>query len=114
MFIATLILSVLFAALLVVSAAGKLRGEASQVATLERVGARKLAPVLALLELAGAAGLVAGLAWWPIGIAAGTGIALYFLGAIGAHLRVKDTAVTPAAVLLVVSLAAVTMRALTA
>ena len=110
MFIATLIVSVLFAALLVVSATGKLQHSASQTATLERVGAAGIAPVLAVLELAGAVGLAAGLAWWPLGIAAGTGLALYFIGAIGAHLRVRDRGIAAPAVLLLVSLAAIALR----
>ncbi|MEV0714757.1 DoxX family protein [Asanoa sp. NPDC050611] len=110
MFIAALIVSVLFAPLLVVSAAGKLQRSASQVATLERVGALKIAPVLAVLELAGAAGLIGGLAWWPIGVAASVGLALYFLGAIAAHVRVKDYAIAPPAVLLLVSVTALALR----
>jgi hypothetical protein len=110
MFIATLVLGLVFAALLVVSAVGKFQGSASQAATLERVGARRIAPVLAVLELAGAAGLVIGLAWWPLGIAAGVGLALYFIGAVGAHLRVGDRTIVAPAVLLLVSLAAIALR----
>ncbi|WBB69347.1 DoxX family protein [Micromonospora sp. WMMD812] len=110
MFIATLVVSVAFAALLVVSAIGKLHRSPAQVATLDRVGALKIAPVLAALELAGALGLLAGLLWWPLGVAAGTGLVLYFLGAIGAHLRVRDRMILPPTVLLIVSLAAVALR----
>ncbi|WP_396134450.1 DoxX family protein [Arthrobacter oryzae] len=65
------------------------------------------------LELAAAAGLLAGLAFWPIGIAAGIGAVLYFAGAIVAHLRVGDRAVTSSAVLLGISVTAVVLRALT-
>ncbi|GAA5194021.1 hypothetical protein GCM10023322_57390 [Rugosimonospora acidiphila] len=110
MFIATIVVSLVFAALLLVSAAGKLRRSPSQVGTLERVGALGIAPVLAVLEIAGAVGLAAGLAWWPLGIAAGVGLALYFIGAAGAHLRVRDRTIAAPVVLLVVSLAAIAPR----
>lgn len=113
MFIAASILSVLFSALLVFSAAGKIRKDPHQMVVLELVKATKAAPLLATLELAAAAGLLVGLAWWPIGIAAGTGAVLYFAGAILAHLRVGDRAVTGSAVLLGVSVATVVLRALT-
>lgn len=47
-------------------------------------------PVLAALEFAAAAGLLAGIVSPPLGIAAAAGMALYFVGAIVAHLRVHD------------------------
>jgi hypothetical protein len=65
-------------------------------------------------EAAGAAGLVAGLFWWPIGVAAAIGVVLYFVGAVGSHLRVRDPQVVPPAVLLVVAAAALALRLLTA
>ncbi len=48
-------------------------------------------PVLAGLELAGAAGIVIGLWVKPLGIAAAVGLVLYFVGAILGHVRVNDT-----------------------
>ena len=71
--------------------------------------------MLSVAEIAGSAGLVAGLFWWPIGVAAAVGVVLYFLGAVGAHLRVKDTAnlIAPA-VILVAAVAALVLRAVTA
>ncbi|MEU4679272.1 DoxX family protein [Micromonospora sp. NPDC023737] len=106
MFVATLVVSIAFAALLAVSAAGKLKGDPMQMETLERVGAVKLRPLLAFLEFAGAAGLLVGLAWWPLGVAAGAGLVLYFAGAVAAHLRVGDRKILPPVLLLIVSLAA--------
>lgn len=82
------------------------------MSVLELVKATKAAPLLASLELAAAAGLLLGLAWWPIGIAAGIGAVLYFTGAILAHLRVGDRTVTGAAVLLGASVAVVVLRAM--
>jgi hypothetical protein len=56
---------------------------------------------------------VAGLFWWPIGVAAAAGVILYFLGAVGAHLRVRDPNFVPALVLLLAAVAALVLRALT-
>jgi hypothetical protein len=44
---------------------------------------------LAILKLAGALGLLAGLAVRPIGIAAGVGLVLYFVGAVLTHIRAR-------------------------
>jgi hypothetical protein len=57
---------------------------------------------------------VAGLFWWPIGIAAAVGVILYFLGAIIAHLRVRDMTFAPAFVVLLVAVAALVLRTLSA
>jgi uncharacterized membrane protein YphA (DoxX/SURF4 family) len=48
-------------------------------------------PVLAGLEIAGAAGILIGLWLEPLGIAAAVGLVAYFLGAVIGHLRVGDT-----------------------
>jgi hypothetical protein len=44
------------------------------------------------LELAGVAGILAGLSWSPIGVAAAIGLALLLLGAIVFHVRASDSA----------------------
>jgi hypothetical protein len=47
-------------------------------------------PVLALLKGAGAGGLVAGLAGArPLGLAAASGLVLFFTGAVAAHVRAR-------------------------
>ncbi|WP_326796367.1 DoxX family protein [Streptomyces sp. NBC_01808] len=47
-------------------------------------------PYLAALKLAGAAGLVVGLAAVPwLGVAAGVGLTLFFVGAVVAHIRAR-------------------------
>ncbi|MEA5364961.1 DoxX family protein [Amycolatopsis sp., V23-08] len=47
-------------------------------------------PALGLLKLAGAAGLAAGLAGWTaLGTAAAIGLVLFFVGAVGAHVRAR-------------------------
>ncbi|MFE7773248.1 DoxX family protein [Streptomyces sp. NPDC057445] len=110
MFIATIVVSALLAALLVFSAVGKLRNDPAQLKVMETVGfpADRLW-LLATAEIAGAVGLLAGLFWWPLGVAAAIGVTLYFIGAVGSHLRVRDSA-TNAAVPLVLAVAALALR----
>lgn len=96
MFVATAIVSVLLAALLTASAVGKLTRQESIVQTAVRVGFSKdRLNQLAVLLLAGAAGLVAGLWWAPIGVAAAIGVIGFFVVAIVFHLRADDAANIP-------------------
>ncbi|WP_328393859.1 DoxX family protein [Nocardia sp. NBC_00416] len=115
MFIATLIVTLVLAGILLASAAAKLTRNAGVLASMEKVGvpAEKI-PWLAYLEIAGAVGLIAGLFWWPIGVAAAIGVVLYFAGAVGAHIRVKDKELAPAAGLALVAAAALVLRILPA
>jgi hypothetical protein len=70
-----------------------------------------LFPFLAACEFAGAAGLIIGIWWAPLGIAAAIGVVLYFVGAVGAHLRKSDFKSAPnAGVLLIVAAAALVFR----
>ncbi|MEV5897565.1 DoxX family protein [Nonomuraea fuscirosea] len=108
------IASVLLALVMLASAYGKLRLAPNQVQTLTRVGVtQRLIPVLAALEIAAALGLLAGLFWAPIGIAAAAGVVAYFIGAVGSHLRVKDFNVTAPAVLLLAGGAVLTLSVAT-
>jgi DoxX-like protein len=86
------ILSVLLAAILAFSAVRKLSHRDDVVATYARVGVpEERLNHLAFILLLGAAGLLLGLAWTPIGIAAAIGVAVYFVLAIAAHVRHHDT-----------------------
>ena len=68
-------------------------------------------PRLAVLEGAAAAGIVVGLWWPPIGIAAASGAVIYFLGAVAAHLRVGDwNGLTAPTAVLVMSVATLVLR----
>ncbi|MHA6623186.1 DoxX family protein [Pseudonocardia sp. DLS-67] len=63
---------------------------------------------LGTLQGAGALGLIAGFAFPPIGLAAASGLVLFFIGAVVAHLRVGDrqfSAVLPALALVTATLA---------
>ncbi|MFL4901693.1 DoxX family protein [Streptomyces sp. MMS24-I2-30] len=67
-------------------------------------------PRLATAKAAGALGLLAGLAIPLLGQAAAMGLALYFIGAVIFHLRVKDFAVAPVVVLVLLAAAAFVLR----
>lgn len=111
MFIATIVVSVLLAVGLVGSGRAKLVKEPTVTTNMAKVGVpeHRLRP-LAVLEIAGAAGLLIGLAWWPLGVAAAIGVILYFVGALGFHARARDTGVAPAVVFLLLAIAALLLR----
>ena len=93
MFAALVAVSSTLAALLVLSAAMKLSHRQSIVEQYARVGIREhqLNSLAAVLIL-GALGVLAGLHWPWIGIAAAGGLVTYFALAITAHVRAADTA----------------------
>lgn len=108
------ILGVLFALLLLGSAGAKLTRNKQVVEGITGVGVPLgMLPFLAGCEIAGAIGLVIGLWYPPLGIAAAIGLVLYFVGAVGAHLRKGDFNGAPnAAVPLVVSIVTLVLRIL--
>ena len=117
MFIALIVATVVLSAIAVGSAIGKLRKAEQVVAAIHgTVGVPlRLLPVLAGLEIAGAVGILIGLAVEPLGIAAATGLVLYFVGAVIGHLRVGDTRGVAQPVLpLVLSIAVLVLRVTTA
>jgi DoxX-like family len=114
--VAYLVVTVLFALLVAFSGLAKIRREARQGQVLhEKLGIPlKYIPMLAACEFAGALGLMAGIRLPSLGIAAGIGLVLYFIGAIVSHLRIGDSkGVGPAAFMLVLAAAALTLRILT-
>jgi hypothetical protein len=69
--------------------------------------------VLAGLEIAGAVGLLVGIAVPALGVAAGIGLVLYFFAAVASHVRVDDLApdhIVPAILMLAISTAALALR----
>jgi hypothetical protein len=114
MFIAAAIVSSPFALALVASARGKLVRDPQVMKVMTTVGVPEdKLWLLATAELAGAAGVVAGLFWWPIGVVAASGVVLCFIAAIGAHIRVKDRKIAPALVMLVAAATVLILRAIT-
>jgi uncharacterized membrane protein YphA (DoxX/SURF4 family) len=92
-FIALVVVTVLLAVICLNSAVMKLRKNEQVLAVIHgTVGVpQRHLPVLAGLEIAGAAGILIGLWLEPLGIAAAVGLVAYFLGAVIGHLRVGDT-----------------------
>jgi|SRR5215831_12053767 len=89
---AYLIVSISMSVLVGASGIAKLRHDPHVVHVIhEVVGVpMKWLPWLAMCEFAGAIGLLIGIAWVPVGLAAAIGLVLYFLGAVIAHVRVGD------------------------
>ena len=91
MSIAYVVVAVVYGLAVVATGTAKIRRVERVVAGLTGAGVPSSWFVpLGLLNLAGALGLWLGIAWRPLGIAAATGLVLYFAGAVIAHLRVKD------------------------
>ncbi|MFD0364799.1 DoxX family protein [Nocardia sp. GCM10030253] len=112
MFVATVIISVLLAAMLSMSAYFKITRRPQFVEGYAAIGVPDswLNPLAGLL-LAGAAGLLVGLWWAPIGIAAAAGLILYFLGGIGFHVKAKDWKSLPVpTVMLILSIVVLVLR----
>jgi len=96
---ASSIASVVLAGLLVLSATIKITRREPYVQGYLRVGVPEdKLRLLAIVLLAGAAGLLLGLLWAPVGVAAAAALVLYFLAAIAAHIRAADAANLPAPV----------------
>jgi hypothetical protein len=88
---ATAIVSALLATLMAYSAARKLSHRPRFIEGYLRVGVPEdKLNYLAAVLLAGAAGLILGLLWAPIGVAAAIGVVLYFSLAVVAHIRADD------------------------
>ncbi|MGH7452024.1 MAG: DoxX family protein [bacterium] len=92
MYIAHIAVAVLMSLLIAGSGVAKLRRDPRVVKVINEVVRvpMKFFPWLAACEFAGGIGLLIGIAWPPIGLAAAVGLIIYFLGAIIAHVRVGD------------------------
>ncbi|MGB6545047.1 MAG: DoxX family protein [Candidatus Acidiferrales bacterium] len=116
MHFAYLIITIIFPLLLALSAIGKIRRDQRQLQVIHKTVGVPLEyfPLLAGCELAGAVGLLAGIWWAALGVAAGIGLVLYFVGAIVSHLRVKDfKGIGSAAFMLAIAVVALALRILT-
>jgi xanthine/uracil/vitamin C permease (AzgA family) len=108
------VLSLVLAAPLVFAAIRKLSHREDVVRSYAVVGVpEERLNFLAVILLAGAAGLIAGLFWAPIGVAAAIGLVCYFTLAVVAHFRYRDQRNLPAPLaLLALAAALLIVRAL--
>jgi uncharacterized membrane protein YphA (DoxX/SURF4 family) len=106
---ATVIVTLLLAALFMFSASIKLLGVSRSLAIRDHLGVKPLQwRLIGALELAGVAGVLIGLAWTPIAIAAAIGLALLSIGAIAFHIKASDRVVDMAPAVIGIALAAAT------
>lgn len=88
---ATVVVTLLLAALFVFSSSIKLLGVPKSLEIRDHLGVSPVGwRIIGGLELAGVVGALAGLVWAPIGIAAAIGLALLSIGAVAFHLRASD------------------------
>jgi hypothetical protein len=110
---ATVLVSVALALMFLATAAGKLTGHAASLAIRDHLAIPAVRwQQIGLLEVAGAVGVLIGLALRPLGIAAAAGLVLLSLGAIATHVRASDkpAAALPAVAALALAAAALVLQ----
>ncbi|GAA3784177.1 DoxX family protein [Micromonospora maritima] len=91
MTVAIIVLTVLLAIILVPLAVQKLTGNAQMRQRMSHLGVSAgLTRLIGVLELAGVAGLLLGLAFWPLGLVAALAVTALLIAAVAYHLRAKD------------------------
>ncbi|MGH3310664.1 MAG: DoxX family protein [Streptomyces sp.] len=111
--IATTVTTVLVALVAAASGIPKVIGMAQTRAEAEHLGVPRTGyVVIGALEIAAGAGLLVGLAWPPLAVAAAVGLVLMMLGAVTSHVRVRDrfAAMVPALVVGALAAAALALR----
>jgi DoxX-like protein len=110
---ASVLVTVICALLFLATAAGKLTGYAASLEIRDHLAIPALRwQQIGLLEVAGALGVLIGLALRPLGIAAAAGLVLLSLGAIATHVRAGDkpAAALPAVAALALAAAALVLQ----
>jgi hypothetical protein len=113
MAVAGVIASVLLALVAAASAVPKIAGARQMLDEATHLGIPRTGyVVIGTLELAAAAGLLAGLAVAPLGVAAAGGLVLMMAGAVASHLRADDrtAALVPALGVGILSAATLVLR----
>ena len=112
--IATVIVTCCLAALFAFSSTIKLLGVQRSLAIRDHLG---ISPtvwrLIGVLELAGVVGVLVGLRWPLLGIAAAVGLALLSVGAVVSHVRASDSVVETAPAVIGIALAVSTAVMLT-
>jgi DoxX-like family len=106
---AEVIVTALLAAIFGFAGLIKLVGLRQSLAIRDHLGVKPVQwRLIGLLELAGVAGVLVGLVWPPIGVAAAIGLALLVLGAIVFHVRTSDSVADTAPAVIGLGLAVAT------
>lgn len=106
---AKVIVTALLAALFGFASLIKVVGLRQSLAIRDHLGVKPVQwRLIGLLELAGVAGVLVGLVWPPIGVAAAIGLALLLLGAIVFHVRASDSVADTAPAVIGLGLAVAT------
>jgi hypothetical protein len=116
-FVVTIVLSAVLALAFLASGGAKLAGAQQMREGAEHLGfSFRSYQGIGALEVAGAAGLLIGLAWAPLGVAAAAGLTLVMVGAVAFHARAKDPAarLSAPALLGVVAVVTLILRTVTA
>jgi hypothetical protein len=104
--IAKVVVTALLAAMLGFAGLIKVIGVAQSLTIRDHLGVKPVQwRMIGALELAAVAGVVVGLWWPPIGVAAAIGSALLLLGAIAFHARASDSATDTAPAIIGLGLA---------
>jgi hypothetical protein len=112
--IATVIVTCCLAALFAFSSSIKLLGVARSLTIRDHLGiSPMLWRLIGVLELAGVVGVLVGLRWPPLGIAAAAGLALLSVGAVVSHVRASDSLAETVPAVLGIGLAVATAALLT-
>jgi DoxX-like family len=107
--IAKLVVTALLAAMLGFAGLIKVVGVQQSLTIRDHLGVKPVQwRLIGALELAAVAGVLIGLSWSPIGVAAAVGSALLLLGAIGFHARASDSAADTAPAVIGLGLAVAT------
>ena len=107
--IAVVVLSLVLAASSLFGGFSKIAGTAAMRADAQRFGfSHPVYRTIGALELCASAGLVAGLFFWPLRLAAALGLAALTVGAVIVHLKAKDPVAKASGAGVVVVLALVT------
>ncbi len=110
MSVATSILFVVLALAFLGAGSAKLRTAEPVTGTLDRLQvSRSLQKTIGALEVLGAVGLLIGVFYRPLGIAAGIGLVAMMLGALSYHVRARDTVKEYSGALTLLALSAVTV-----
>ena len=103
------VLSIALALVCVLAAAAEFTSQPAVADTMDRLGATRIIPVAVAAKMLAAIGLLVGLALPQVGIAAAWGLTAFFVLAIGAHLRVKDSLTDTAGAMVLASFSAITL-----